>query len=439
MFALVIKLSRYFFIFYIVYFLWQGVVYLLYERGIKTDFRPASSAKQRVIIVLFHITGFLILAYEPSRFSFDTQILITGLGGLSFLIGSILIIQLCFSKSCPLIWNGMLFLLDIGFVMLQRINYEAAQKQFIYACIGVLAALVAYLAFIVVSRFDKLGYLYLVICVGLLLLPSFFGDRTHGSLNWVTINSIRFQPSEIAKFFYIFFLSSVLRDPKPIFKIIPSIIAAGCCALILIMQRDLGNALIFFMTYLVMAYIATGKVWLPVLGLLAASLGSVLAYRVFPHIQTRVFAWQNPWADPYDKGLQILQSLFAIGTWGMLGSGLTLGTPKFVPIVVSDFIFSAICEEFGGFFGLCLIGVFIMLFYRGVNIALRSTTPYFSLLASGFTSLLAFQTFLILGGVIKFIPLTGVTLPFVSAGGSSVIVSIIMISVLQKIGVSKPE
>jgi cell division protein FtsW (lipid II flippase) len=419
------------------YFLWQGFVYLLDERGIKIYNRAASSVKQRVCIVLFHVTGFLILAYQPGRYTFNIHTLITGLGGLSFFIGSILIIEICFHKTCPLIWNGMLFLLDIGFVMLRRLNPDMAQKQLIYACVGVLAALLAPVAFTAVSRFKKLGYLYLVICLCLLILPFIIGDRSNGSLNWISIKSIRFQPSEIAKFFFIFYLSSDLSEPRSAAKLIPSAAASCCFALILALQRDLGGALIFFMTYLVIIYIATGKAYLFFCGLTAGAFASLLAYRIFAHVQTRILAWLNPWSDPYDKGLQILQSLFAIGTWGPFGSGLTRGAPGFVPVAVSDFIFSAICEEFGGLFGLGLIAVFVMIFYRGVNIALRSETPYFSLLAAGFTSLFAFQTFLILGGVTKFIPLTGVTLPFVSAGGSSVIVSVIMISILQKIAVSK--
>ena len=434
MVQLIIKISRYLFIFYILYFLWQGVRYLLNERGLKLYTPPSPSVKQRVCIILFHVTGYLILAYKPDQFTFNTQTLITGFSGLLFFAGSFLIVKLFFNKSCPLIWNGMFFLLDIGFVMLQRINPETAQKQLMYACIGILAVLLAFLAFIIISRMEKLAYLYLGISLILLILPFFIGDRANGSLNWIIIGQVRFQPSEIAKFFYIFYLSSDLREPNPLIKLIPSAAAALCFMLILTLQRDLGGALIFFLTYIVMVYIATGKLRLFICGLAAAIGGSFIAYRLFAHVQTRVFAWLNPWADPYDKGLQILQSLFAIGTWGPLGSGLTRGVPKFVPIVASDFIFSAICEEFGGLFGLCVIGIFIMLFYRGVNIALRSDSVYFSLLAAGFTSLFVFQTFLILGGVIKFIPLTGVTLPFVSAGGSSVIVSIIMISILQKIG-----
>jgi len=188
-----------------------------------------------------------------------------------------------------------------------------------------------------------------------------------------------------------------------------------------------------------MVYIATGNLIIIGSGLAAGVIGAIIAYPIFGHVQVRVLAWRDPWSEPLNRGHQIIQSLFAIGTWGMLGSGLTRGIPNAVPVVNSDFIFSAISEEFGGLFALCFIGIFMMIFYRGVNIALRSTTPYFSLLASGLTSMLAFQTFLILGGVTKLVPLTGVTLPFVSAGGSSVIVSIIMIGILQRVGVSKAE
>jgi len=436
MFQLIIELSRYAFIFYILYFLWQGVVYLLHERGVKPD-RPRASAKQRACVVLFHVSAYAILAYQPGQYMFDTQILFTGAIGLGFLTGSFLVASLFFSRTCPLIWNGMFFLLDIGFVMLQRLNADTAQKQVIYACIGALAALLAALAFIIVSRFEKMEYAYLAISFLLLILPFFIGDRTNGSLNWVTVGAITFQPSEIAKFFYVFFLASDLYKQKTMVKLIPSAAAAFCFMLILTFQNDLGGALIFFLTYLIMVYIATGKLRLFFAGLAAASVGSVIAYHFVAHVQTRVSVWLNPWADPFDKGLQILQSLFAIGTWGLLGSGLTRGIPEVVPVAASDFIFSAICEEFGGLFGLCMIGIFFMVFYRGVNVALRSESPYLSLLAIGFTGMFVLQTFLIIGGVTKFIPMTGVTLPFVSAGGSSVVISMAMISILQMIGIAK--
>ena len=201
--------------------------------------------------------------------------------------------------------------------------------------------------------------------------------------------------------------------------------------MLLVLQKDLGSALIFFMTYMVMLYIATSNEFLFFLGMGAASVAAMGAYKLFSHVQVRVAAWRNPWADIDAGGYQIVSSLFAITTWGLFGSGLTKGMPKSIPVVESDMIFSAICEEFGVIFGAGVIGIFIMLLYRGVRIALDCNRRYYSILAAGVTTLISFQAFVILGGVMKLIPLTGVTLPFVSYGGSSVLVSLMMIGLLQ--------
>ena len=167
------------------------------------------------------------------------------------------------------------------------------------------------------------------------------------------------------------------------------------------------------------------------LGFGAASAASVVAYKLFSHVRVRVAAWKNPWADIDAGGYQIVQSLFAIGTGGLLGSGLTRGMPLSIPVVSKDFIFSAICEEFGAIFGIGVLAVFVVLFIRGMMIAFVCQRRYYSLICAGFTAMMAFQTFLIVGGVIKLIPLTGVTLPFVSYGGTSITVSILMVSFIQ--------
>jgi cell division protein FtsW (lipid II flippase) len=226
-------------------------------------------------------------------------------------------------------------------------------------------------------------------------------------------------------------LASVFRKKLSFKQLIFPTAAGMAIVMILVVATDLGSALIFFLTYMMIMYISTGKIILFALGLLGASGGAVIAYQFFSHVQVRVAAWQNPWVNMDTGGFQIVRSLFAIGTWGLLGSGLTRGLPGSVPVVESDFMFAAISEEFGSFFGIGLIGVFILLFDRGVHIALRCDRRYYSLLAAGFTSMLAFQTFIIIGGVTKFIPLTGITLPFVSYGGTSIVVSILMIGILQ--------
>ena len=189
------------------------------------------------------------------------------------------------------------------------------------------------------------------------------------------------------------------------------------------------------MTYMVMLYISTSNEILFFAGMGAASAAETLAYHLFSHVRVRVAAWRNPWADIDGGGYQILNSLFVITTWGLLGSGLTKGMPNTVPVVESDFIFAAICEEMGILFGMGIVCLYIMLFFRGILVVIRCQRRYYSLLAAGVITMFAFQAFLIIGGVIKLIPLTGVTLPFVSYGGSSVLVSIMMIGLLQWVNV----
>ncbi len=203
----------------------------------------------------------------------------------------------------------------------------------------------------------------------------------------------------------------------------------------LVFQTDLGSALIFFMTYLVILYISTSKTWIVLLGSFLACIGSVIGYKLFNHVKVRVEIWLNPFSDIDNKGYQIAQSLFAIGTYAPMGSGFNRGMPNTIPVVEKDLIFSAICEEFGVFFGIGVILVFIMIFYRGVKISLNSQNKFLGLLSSGMTSLLCFQTFLIIGGATKLIPLTGVTLPFVSYGGSSIVISFVLIGILQWVSI----
>jgi cell division protein FtsW (lipid II flippase) len=420
-------------VFYLGYFLWQGVTYLLDEREIRSLNRRASSSKQRITIILFHLTAFFILAYQPGTFLFNKTVLIMGGAVLIFLIGAMMLTSLVYRKSCLLLWNGVFLLMDISFVTLYRLEPDVAERQLLFAVIGFSVSLLVPMSFTLTNKFKPPDFVYLIISLALLSLPFFIGNRSGGSLNWIVIKNVQFQPSEIVKFFFIFYLAAAFTKKRSIPQLLLSAFFTSVIILVLVIQRDLGGALIFFMTYMSLMYIWTGRAWLFFTGMGFASCGAWLASKMFSHVHTRISIWQNPWNDPFNSGLQILQSLFAINTWGIFGSGLTLGVPRYVPVVTSDFIFAAICEEFGGLFGLLLMGIYVMIFYRGVNIALRSLKLHNMFLTAGFTSILTFQTFLILGGVIKFIPLTGVTLPFVSAGGSSIVVCIVMIGILQSV------
>ena len=435
MFDLVILLSRYLFLFFIIFFLWQGLVYVAYEQGgyLGSPYRAVSM--QRRIIVLMHLTAFLILSYDRQTHLFHLTALIFGAVSFLFLLVTMKLLDRFYYEGCPLIWTGMLFLMDVSLIMLQRIEPALAHRQLVWMCIGLAGMFCLPLVFRLIPRFEIFEWAYIILCYGLLICTKFFGIAKGGSTNWLAFGPevfrITFQPSEVAKFLFVFYLASVFRKRVELKQFL---ITAGLSAglvLLLVMQRDLGSALIFFMTYMTMLYIATSNEFLFLLGMGSASVAAIGAYHLFSHVRVRVAAWQNPWADIDTGGYQIVSSLFAITTWGVLGSGLTKGLPQSIPVVESDMIFAAICEELGVIFGAGVIGIFIMILYRGVRIALDCDRRYYSILAVGVTTMLSFQAFIILGGVIKFIPLTGVTLPFVSYGGSSVLVSLMMIGLLQ--------
>ena len=435
MFDLIILFSRYLFLFYIVLFLWQAVVYVAYEQGGYLGSPSRAVSIQKGLIIWLHVTAFLILAYEPEMLFFDLKTLATGVAGLIFLLMSMMFLDKFYYEGCPLIWTGMLFLLDISMIMLQRLEPSLAIRQLMWMSIGIMIMLFIPFVLRLIPRFEIFELAYIIAAYALILSTLLFGTAKYGSVNWLKIGSITFQPSEIVKFLFIFYLASVFRKRIQLKELLITGILSAGIVLLLVLQKDLGGALIFFMTYMVMLYIATSNELLFFSGIGAASVAATLAYHLFSHVRVRVAAWKNPWADVDGGGYQIVNSLFAITTWGFLGSGLTKGMPNSIPVVESDFIFAAICEEMGTLFGMGVVCLYIMLFFRGILIVIRCQRRYYSLLAAGITTMFAFQAFLIIGGVIKLIPLTGVTLPFVSYGGSSVLVSIMMLGLLQWVNV----
>jgi cell division protein FtsW (lipid II flippase) len=226
-------------------------------------------------------------------------------------------------------------------------------------------------------------------------------------------------------------MASLLYRNVTFTKVVQATIVAALHVGILVLSKDLGSAVIFFVAYLVMIYVATKKPVYLGIGLAGGVAASVVAYYLFGHVRQRVSAWKDPMAVYQDEGYQIVQSLFAIGTGGWFGMGLCQGSPEKIPIVKEDFIFSAICEELGGIFAICLILVCMSFFLMIVNISLQIKNPFYKLIALGLGTEYAFQVFLTIGGVTKFIPLTGVTLPLVSYGGSSVMCTILMIAIIQ--------
>jgi cell division protein FtsW (lipid II flippase) len=229
----------------------------------------------------------------------------------------------------------------------------------------------------------------------------------------------------------VFFAAAMLTRSTRFKDVVKITIVAAAYVLILVLEKDLGAALIFYVTYLAILYVASEKIIYLLAGLLAGSGAAVVAYHLFTHVQNRVIAWRDPWSTINSQGYQVAHSLFAIGTGGWFGMGLGEGLPNIIPVASSDFIFSAIAEEMGVFFAICLVLVEISCFVMFVNIALKMTRRFYKLTALGLAVQFIFQVFLTVGGAVKFIPSTGVTLPLVSYGGSSVISTVILFSIIQ--------
>lgn len=394
---------------------------------------------QKITILTTHFLGFMILVGASTDNKLDLLILYVQ-EILFFMIVWFLLKKLYYRQHY-LMWNISLYLMSISFILLTRIDYNIGYRQFIMAVIGYIFAI---LVPIFINRFsflDKMGMglLYIGASITLLVLVTFIGTEKYGATNWILISGLSFQPSEIIKILFIFFLASIMTHADHLY----GVIFTGICSLVLIIllvyQKDLGTALIFFVIYVTLIYISTNKSLYFFGGLTAGSIGAFVAYKFYAHVQYRVEAWLNPWADVDKRGYQIAQSLFAIGAGGWFGYGLTKGMPKVIPAVPTDFIFAAICEEFGNIFSILLIVVMTLFFLEGIRIAKEAEEGFYLLVASGISCIFAFQTFLIIGGVTKFIPITGVTLPFMSSGGTSLVMSIIMLGILEGIHMYNQE
>jgi len=290
-------------------------------------------------------------------------------------------------------------------------------------------------------------YYYPAFSLLLFIATMVFGRSIKGARNWIIIGRFSIQPSECIKILFVFFIAAffkqyegkiqelaVLRFKRLAVK--PVHILMGITYLhlgFMVIQKEWGTALVLFLVYFALAYVfMNNKLFMLINGGLAVA-GGLAGVLLVNHVRVRVDTWLDPWSDIAGKGYQIVQSLFAIGSGGFFGTGLGLGRPDFIPEVETDFIFSAICEEIGIFGGVAVVLLFFILAYRGFKIALFTKELFTKVLAFGLTLIFGFQTFIIIGGVIKLIPLSGITLPFISYGGSSLIVSFIALGILQAI------
>ena len=362
---------------------------------------------------------------------------------LAFVVFFTHIYQIFYKGLSKLVLNNMMMCMVIGFIMLGRLQYSYAIRQLLMAALAMGVCLLVPLFIERFTIWEKLGWQYALVGILFLMLVFVIGQEHYGSRNWIVIGGFSLQPSEFVKIIYVFFIAARLTKittpskaaeltSKEKFKhiIIISIVAA-VHVVILVVEKDLGAALIYFIAYLFILYAATMQVFYLGLGIGGGSLAAIVAHRLFSHVRIRVLAWRDPWGHIDNEGYQICRSLFAIGTGGLFGMGLGQGMPETIPVVESDFIFSAIAEEMGVIFAVCLILVYLSSYIMFVNIAMKMKKRFYKLTAFGLSIVFIFQTFLCIGGVTKFIPSTGVTLPLISYGGSSIITTIVIFSIIQ--------
>jgi cell division protein FtsW (lipid II flippase) len=340
------------------------------------------------------------------------------------------------------------FLHGVGYVMISRLDDQFAAQQSLWSLVSI-AAFVGTLLFVQRAT-DLARYKWTFFFVGafLLMLPlaPVVGRNINGARIWVGYGGFGFQPGEFAKLALAIFFAGYLSERRELIAntslkigplripelqyIAPIIVAWGFSVMVMVGQRDLGSSLMFFTLFVVMMWVATEQVRYIVIGFVLFAVAAYLAWRMFGHVQTRVDIWRDPWADEYGKGWQIIQGLYGIGDGGITGTGLGRGSPDTIPYAESDFIFAAIGEELGMVGATAVLMSYLLLIGGGLRIALRTEHPFEKLLATGLTTIVGIQAFIIIGGVVKVVPLTGITLPFVSYGGSSVLASFIMLGLL---------
>ncbi|HEV2745525.1 MAG TPA: FtsW/RodA/SpoVE family cell cycle protein [Rubrobacter sp.] len=362
-------------------------------------------------------------------------------------------VRLMLPHSDVLLLPLVTLLTGLGLVMIFRLTYNVDGKQGLAITQAVWILIGSGTMFLLVLFFRNyhrlFDYKYMLAAVAVLLIASTFtplGYEVNGARLWVSLGPVGFQPSEFARIALIIFFAGYLADTRDLLAAtsrtilgvqIPALKYFGPVALVwaaslglLVFEKDLGSSLLFFAVPLLMLYAATGRIAYVLLGGVLFSVGSFLAFLLFDHVKVRVRAWLDPWAYPDTDGFQILQSIFNIADGGLLGTGLGAGFSQTIPEVETDFVFSAVASELGLLGATAVLLAFLVFVYRGTKIALLAQDDASKLLAFGLTAMFAIQTLVIVGGVTKAIPLTGITLPFVSYGGSSVVGNFILTGLL---------
>ena len=427
-------------------------------RGIEMRARGGTQLALTILACFLSVGAYLLVAFGKTGRS------PAGVGGfvativVAYLLTHVLTTWLA-PGADPVLFPAAAVLAGLGYAMIFRLDSSLAGEQLAWILVGLGAFAVTLLIVRDHRSLDAYTYTIGLLGLGFLLLPiaPAVGETINGARLWIHFGPIRFQPSEIAKVMIVIFLASYLAARKELLAVAtrrvgpvrlpeprylgPLVVAWLVSLVVLFIEKDLGSSLLFFGIFVVMLWAATGRASYLVLGLVLFVIGAILGYVAFAHVQDRVLIWLHALDPKYvdAKGYQLAQSEFAMATGGIGGTGLGQGHPGLIPFASTDFIFSAIGEELGLFGSVAVLLLYLALATRGLRAALAREDAFSKLLAAGLTSVLALQTFIIVGGVTRLIPLTGITLPFVSYGGSSLVANFVLLALLIRVSAPPPR
>ncbi|MBS6196594.1 MAG: FtsW/RodA/SpoVE family cell cycle protein [Clostridiales bacterium] len=424
--TIITELSKYLIIILMILYTFQ--CFTIFKKHDLEDKRQVLR-KQIILMLFMNFVAYAVLYMKTE----DSKMIFMYMAVFIFIAVVQILYRVIYKKGNLLIVNNMCMLLSIGFLILSRLQFEKAVTQFEIVAAGMALSFVVPVIVRKVKMLKDLTWLYGILGIGLLGVVLVLAAVSGGAKLSVTVGGITLQLSELVKITFVFFVAGMLREDTSFRRVVITTAVAAAHVLILVVSKDLGSAVVFFVAYLVMLYVATKKPLYALAGLAGGAGASVVAYFLFNHVRQRVEIWQDPIAV-YDKvggGYQTAQGLFGISAGGWFGMGLGEGMPDIIPVVTKDFIFAAICEELGAIFAICLLLVCMSMFLMIVNVSMKMSKPFYKLIAMGLGAEYAFQVFLTVGGSSNFIPMTGITLPLVSYGGSSVICTILMLAIIQ--------
>ena len=331
----------------------------------------------------------------------------------------------------------------LGLTLVARLSPQLAEKQQWWLLVSLVLVIGATPAFTHFRRFAAYKYLWVVGSLVLFVLLVLFGQEVNGAKLWIKIGPIQYEPIELIKLFIVFFLAGYLAETADVIAAArpwsiranlkylgPLFLGWGASMAILILQRDLGMATLLLATFAALLYVATRRIDIVIGGVAIFALAAFWAVHHYPYVQTRIAVWRNPFSDPLGAGYQSSQAYYALAAGGLFGTGFQLGHPRFIPDVATDYIYAAYSEEFGFIGAAVVLAVFLALVRRIFAVGTDQPDLYSKLLAAGMGATLGFQIFIIVGGVIGVFPLTGITLPFMSYGGSSLVANFLLVALV---------